>query len=99
MAASSWRLAALLARSMNWMLLTLGSAVVIIRAFAAEILQSLLGSDFGRESAVVPPDLCGGYINESMVHVQYGVIQAPCCPNLTAKFHPLQLPLHSLIVW
>jgi O-antigen/teichoic acid export membrane protein len=76
-----------------------GSAVVIISAFAGEILQIWLGSDFERESAVVLQILAVGILMNSMVHVQYAVIQALGRPNLTAKFHLLQLPLHSLVVW
>jgi O-antigen/teichoic acid export membrane protein len=93
------RLTALLARSMKWMLLTLGPAVVIITAFAGEILQIWLGSDFGRESAVVFQILAVGILMNSMVHVQYAVVQALGRPDLTAKFHLLQLPLHGLLVW
>jgi Na+-driven multidrug efflux pump len=34
-----------------------------------------------------------------MVHVQYAMIQALGRPDLTAKFHLLQLPLHGLLLW
>lgn len=93
------RLAPLLARSMKWMLLTLGPAVVIITAFAGDILQIWLGSDFARESTLALQILAVGILINSMVHVQYAVVQALGRPDLTAKFHLLQLPLHGLLVW
>ena len=74
---------------MNWMLLTLGFAVVIISALAGEILQGLTRLGLWTR----------GILINSMVQVQYAMIQALGCANLTAKFHLLQLPLHSLVVW
>jgi O-antigen/teichoic acid export membrane protein len=93
------RLVSLLARSMKWMLLILGTAVVIITAFASEILQIWLGSDFARESTLVLQILAIGILINSMVHVQYAMVQALGRPDLTAKFHLVQLPLHGFLVW
>jgi O-antigen/teichoic acid export membrane protein len=93
------RLAPLLARSMKWMLLTLGPAVVIITAFAGDILQLWLGSDFARESTLALQILAAGILINSMVQVQYAMVQALGRPDLTAKFHLLQLPLHGFLVW
>jgi O-antigen/teichoic acid export membrane protein len=93
------RLTALLARSMKWMLLTLGPAVVIIAAFARDILEIWLGSDFARESTLALQILAVGILINSMVQVQHAVVQALGRPDLTAKFHLLQLPLHGFLVW
>lgn len=93
------RLAFLLARSMKWMLLTLGPAVVVITAFAGDILQIWLGPDFARESSLALQILAVGIFINCMVHVQYATVQALGRPDLTAKFHLLQLPLHGLLVW
>ena len=93
------RLAPLLGRSMKWMLLTLGPAVVIITAFAGDILQIWLGSDFAHESTVALQILAVGILINSMVHVQNAAVQGFGRPDLTAKFHLLQLPLHVFLVW
>jgi O-antigen/teichoic acid export membrane protein len=93
------RLAALLTRSMKWMLLLLGPAVVAITAFAGDILEIWLGSDFARESTLALQILAVGILINSMVHVQYAVVQALGRPDITAKFHLLQLPLHGVLVW
>jgi O-antigen/teichoic acid export membrane protein len=93
------RLASLLARSMKWMLLTLGPAVVVVTAFAGDILEIWLGLDFARESSLVLQILAVGILINCMVHVQYAMIQALGRPDLTAKFHLLQLPLHGLLLW
>jgi O-antigen/teichoic acid export membrane protein len=93
------RLAALLARSVKWVVLTLGPVVVIITAFARDILQLWLGSDFAKESTPAFQILAAGVLVNSMVHVPYALIQALGRPDLTAKFHLAQLPLHAFLVW
>jgi O-antigen/teichoic acid export membrane protein len=93
------RLASLLARSMKWVLLSLGTAVVIIAAFARDILQLWLGLDFARESTPALQILAVGVLVNSMVQVQYALVQALGRPDLTAKFHLAQLPLHGFLVW
>jgi O-antigen/teichoic acid export membrane protein len=93
------RLAPLLARSMKWMLLTLGPAVVILTAFAGDILRIWLGSDFARESTPVLQILAVGILLSSTVQLQYALIQALGRPDLTAKFHAIQLPIHALLLW
>ena len=93
------RLAALLARSMKWVLLTMGPAVVIITAFAYDILQLWLGAEFARESTPVLRILAVGILINSMVQVQYALVQALGRPDLTAKIHLAQLPIHGFLVW
>jgi O-antigen/teichoic acid export membrane protein len=93
------RLPALLARSMKWVLLTIGPAVVIITAFARDILQLWLGSDFARESTLALQILAVGILVNSMVQVQYALVQALGRPDLTAKFHLAQLPIYGFLVW
>jgi O-antigen/teichoic acid export membrane protein len=93
------RLVPLLARSMKWILLTLGPVVMMITAFAGDILRIWLGTDFALESTLALQILAVGILINSMVQVQYAVVQALGRPDLTAKFHLLQLPLHGLIVW
>jgi O-antigen/teichoic acid export membrane protein len=93
------RLAALLARSMKWVLLAVGPAVIIIAAFGRDILQLWLGLDFARESTPALQILAVGVLVSSMVQVQYALLQALGRPDLAAKFHLAQLPLHALLVW
>jgi O-antigen/teichoic acid export membrane protein len=93
------RLAALLARSMKWVLLIMGPAVVIITAFARDILQLWLGSDFARESTPTLQILAVGILVNCMVQVQYALVQSLGRPDLTAKFHLAQLPIYGFLLW
>jgi O-antigen/teichoic acid export membrane protein len=43
--------------------------------------------------------LAMGILINAMVQVQYALVQALGRPDLTAKFHLAQLPLHALLVW
>jgi O-antigen/teichoic acid export membrane protein len=93
------QLAPLLAQSMKWVLLTLGPIVVLIAAFASDILRLWLGSDFARESTIAFQILVVAILVNSMVQVPYTLVQALGRPDLTAKFHLIQLPFHGLLVW
>ena len=93
------RLSSLLCGSMKWMILILGAAVLMITAFAHDILELWLGSSFAQESALVLQILAVGILINSAVQVQYAFLQALGRPDLTAKFHLIQLPLHGLVLW
>jgi O-antigen/teichoic acid export membrane protein len=95
----SERLGSLLARSMKWLLLTVGPAAVVIAAFAQDILQLWLGAEFAKESGPVLQILAIGILLNCMVQVQYAVVQALGRPDLTAKCHLIQLPIHGFLLW
>jgi O-antigen/teichoic acid export membrane protein len=93
------RLAFFLSRSVKWVLLTLGSVVVVTAAAAHDILQLWLGSAFAEESTPIFQILSVGVLVNSLAYVPYTLIQALGRPDLTAKFHLAELPLHGLLVW
>ena len=93
------QLAPLMAQSMKWVLLTLGPIVVLISAFASDILRLWLGLDFARESTIAFQILLVAILINSMVQVPYTLVQALGRPDLTAKFHLIQLPFHGVLVW
>jgi O-antigen/teichoic acid export membrane protein len=93
------RLTYLFTRSTQWVLLTLGSVVVMLIVFAHDILQAWLGPAFARESTHVLQILAVGVLVNSLAHVPYSLLQAQGRPDVTAKFHLVELPLHGLLVW
>jgi O-antigen/teichoic acid export membrane protein len=95
----SERLAHFFARSTQWVLLTLGSVVVVLIVFAHDILQVWLGPPFAQESTRVLQILAVGVLINSLAHVPYSLLQAQGRPDITAKFHLAELPLHGLLVW
>jgi O-antigen/teichoic acid export membrane protein len=93
------RIASLLSQSVKWVLLSVGPAVVIITAFSRDILQLWLGADFAQESTLAVQILAVAILVNSIVQVPYTLIQALGRPDLTAKFHLVQLPVHGFLVW
>jgi O-antigen/teichoic acid export membrane protein len=93
------RLTDLFSRSTQWVLLPLGSVVVVLLVFAHDILQLWLGSAFAKEGTGVLQILAVGVLVNSLAHVPYSLLQAQGRPDITAKLHLVELPLHGLLVW
>jgi O-antigen/teichoic acid export membrane protein len=93
------RLTYLFSRSTQWVLLTLGSVVVVLIVFAHDILLVWLGPAFAMESTHVMQILAVGVLVNSLAHLPYSLLQAQGRPDITAKFHLAELPLHALLVW
>jgi O-antigen/teichoic acid export membrane protein len=93
------RLTFLLSRSVKWVLLTLGPVVVIVIAFARDILQLWLGPAFAEESTLVLQILTVGVLINSLAQAPYSLVQVLGHPDLTAKFHLAELPLHVFLAW
>jgi len=93
------RLGTLFARSVKYTLLILTPIVLILILFAEEILQIWLGSDFALQSKMVMKILALGVLVNSLANVPYVLLQGTGRPDITAKFHLLELPIHIWIVW
>ncbi|MGH2395463.1 MAG: flippase [bacterium] len=92
-------LEALVARSVKYLLLLVGPAVILVAVFAGDILRVWLGSDFAVESTPAVQILAVGVLLNSLALVPYSLIQALGRPDLTAKLHLAELPLHVVLVW
>ena len=93
------RLTFLLSRSVKWVLLTLGPVVILVVAFAHDILRLWLGPAFAAESTLVLQILAVGVLVNSLAHAPYSLVQVLGRPDLTAKFHLAELPLHVFLSW
>jgi O-antigen/teichoic acid export membrane protein len=93
------RLGTLFARSVKYILLTTGPAVVMIWLFAGEILQIWLGADFATESTVALQILAAGVLINSLAHTPFALLQGVGRPDLPAKFHLIELPVYIVVAW
>jgi O-antigen/teichoic acid export membrane protein len=93
------RLETLFARSIKYIILTLGTIVLILVLFAKELLQIWLGSDFAVQSVAVLQILALGVLVNSLAHIPYALLQGVGRPDITAKFHMLELPFHIGAIW
>jgi len=93
------RMGILFARSIKYTLLALGPIVVLLVLFAKEALQIWLGGDFPLTSSTVLQWLAVGVFINSLAHVPYALLQGIGRPDITAKFHLLELPIYVGIAW
>jgi O-antigen/teichoic acid export membrane protein len=93
------RLGMLYARSVKYTLLAVGPIVLIVVPFAEEILQLWLGSDFSMRSALVLKILALGVLINSVAHTPYALLQGIGRPDITAKFHLLEVPIYVATIW
>lgn len=93
------KLERLYALSVKFLLLTLGPALILLIVFARDIVRLWLGNDFAAKSTLVLQILAVGVLLNSLAFIPYALIQGLGRPDVTAKFHLLELPLYVALVW
>lgn len=93
------RIGNLFARSVKYVLLVLGPAVLMIVIFAEEALQIWLGTDFVIKSKAALQILAFGVLINSLAHTPFALLQGMGRPDITAKFHLLELPIYVGMAW
>jgi O-antigen/teichoic acid export membrane protein len=95
---SEWIRAALI-RSLKFLLLSVAPVVLLLAFFAHPLLSFWLGDQFAKEGTLVLQILAVGVLVNSLALVPYNLLQAVGKPDLTAKFHLFELPLHVGLAW
>jgi len=93
------RLAGMHARAMRYTLIALAPIVLVALLFGDELLRVWLGPDFARESAVVFKLLSIGVLINTLGLIPATLLQAMGRPDLTAKFHLVELAPFLILVW
>lgn len=96
---ASERLGEIYARSIKFLLLVLGPLLLLMAGFAHEILQLWLGVDFAEKSAPVLQILAVGVLVNSLAFIPFSLVQGLGRPDVTAKFHLLELPFFAALAW
>ena len=89
----------MVSRSMTFLLVVVGPIAMVVIALAPQLLAAWLGPEYARESATALRILAAGVLLNSFALVPYALIQALNRPDITAKLHLLQLPLHLFVAW
>lgn len=84
-------------RSIKYILITLGPIVIFVIVFAQELLMIWLGKDFAENSKEVVKILAFGVLTNSLAYIPYALLQGSGRPNLTAKFHLIELPIYFFL--
>jgi O-antigen/teichoic acid export membrane protein len=87
------------AQSSKYLLIIVGPLVLVITLFAKDILMVWLGAEFARASTLVFQILALGMLINSLINIPFSLIQGLGRPDLTAKFHLLELPIYVGLAW
>ncbi len=87
----------LLLRSVRLIAGALAPLVVVLVVFARDILTLWLGPAFAGEASSALQVLSIGVLINSAAHVPYALLQGTGRPDLTAKFHLVELPLYVAV--
>ena len=89
----------LCARSLKSILLILGPPLLLVIAFARQILEFWLGADYAAQATPVLQILAGGVLVNSLAQILFSLLQGLGRPDLVAKFHLIELPLYASLLW
>jgi O-antigen/teichoic acid export membrane protein len=87
------------ARSLKLHLLLIGLASVLLGFFARPILTVWLGTTFCEKGAVALQILAVGVFMNSLALIPGSLLYGVGRPDLPAKFHLLELPIHVALAW
>jgi O-antigen/teichoic acid export membrane protein len=93
------QLAKLFALSVKYLFLTLAIPTLLLIGFARELLSVWLGQGFATQSTTALQILAFGVLINSLAHVPFSYLQGLGRPDLTAKFHIIELPVYGLLAW
>jgi O-antigen/teichoic acid export membrane protein len=95
---SEWIRKALI-RSLKFLILIAGPAALLLAFFARPLLTFWLGAKFADEGTLALQILSGGILINALAYIPYYLLQGMGRPDLTAKFHIAELPIHIALVW
>ena len=96
---ASDEMSVLLTRSTKYLLLVLAPVVILITFFAQPLLHAWLGADFGARSTRPLQFLAFGVLMNALAQIPFSLVQARGRPDIAARFHIGELPLHLLLIW
>jgi len=90
---------ALFGKALKLLLLVLFPAVLALYTIAPEFLYLWLGADFAREGSGVLRLLTAGIFVYAMSYLAFSLLQSASRPDLSARWHLLELPLFIALAW
>jgi len=87
------------ARSLKYLLITIGPIAILGILFSWDILQIWLGNDFATESTLTMQILTIGVLINSLANIPFALLQGSGRPDIPAKFHLIELTFYVVILW
>ena len=88
-----------LVRSLKFLILLVGPAALLLAFFARPLLTLWLGTTFANEGTLVLQIMAAAVLVNSLAQVPYSLLYGIGRPDLPAKLHLLELPLHVVLAW
>jgi O-antigen/teichoic acid export membrane protein len=89
----------LAASSVNLVIVLLAPVAVLLLGGARDILTLWLGPAYADRSALALQLLALGVVVNAAAHVPFGLLQSIGRPDIPARFHLLELPIHLALAW
>ena len=86
-------------QSVRHLLVLAGVPALLLMMFSGDLIFAWLGSAYAEQSTVALQILAVGIFVNSLAFVPYRCLHAVGRPDVTAKFHLLELPIHVLTAW
>jgi O-antigen/teichoic acid export membrane protein len=85
--------------SLKFLILTVGPAALLLAFFARPLLTLWLGAKFAAEGTLVLQIMAAAVFANSLAYVPYHLLYGLGRPDLPAKFHVAELPIHIAVAW
>ena len=82
--------------SLRYLLILMLPGVLFLLVFGTDLLSLWMGNQFAQKTAGVLQILAVGALANAIAYIPYNALQALGRPDLTGKFHLLELPLYVL---
>jgi O-antigen/teichoic acid export membrane protein len=89
----------LLAKTIKLMAFLMGAVVIGLIFAAHDVVLVFLGRDYVEPSTIVLQILCLGFWVNALAMAPHATLQACNRPDLTAKLHALETPLHLIVLF
>lgn len=86
-------------RALKYLLALIAPPLLALALLAPDLLELWLGAAFAAESGLVLRWLALGMILNGAAYLPYTLLQASGRPDLTARFHLIELPFYLLVLW
>ena len=86
-------------KGIYYILLTVGTGLILMGVSARYVLGKWLGVAFALNSTTPMRILCFGVILNAVAAVPYAYIQGIARPDVTAKFHIVEVPFYIILIW
>lgn len=88
-----------LVRSLKFLILLVGPVALVLVFFAHPLLSLWLGAKFAKEGTLVLQIMAMAVLVNGLAFVPYNLLYGMGRPDLPAKFHLAELPIHVILAW